>query len=287
MKAHSLEDFYKNVPPEQKEKLFNFRKNYPPKSLEIAGRNWQYLYGGSGDKAIAILAGGLGQAEPYETILRLEESFKVLSPSYPPVKTLNEIIEGIIRILDSENIEKVTAMGSSLGGGVAQVLAAEYPTRVENLILMNTALPVRAAAGLTKVLVGIFKILPEKTVIGMMKKQIDKMVKIVPDEEKALSKAYFEEHFSGSVGKADVVSLFDYVADYHKNYGDVAKRLESWPGKVLIMESDDDPRAPAKHRKALREAYPEAEVHTFHKAGHSVMLRYREECIAKIKKFLA
>ena len=113
------------------------------------------------------------------------------------------------------------------------------------------------------------------------------MVKMVPDEEKALSKAYFEEHFAEGVGKADVVSLFDYVADYHKNYGDVAKRLESWPGKVLILESDDDPRAPAKHRKALREAYSGAEVHTFHKAGHSVMLRYREESINKIKKFLS
>ena len=121
----------------------------------------------------------------------------------------------------------------------------------------------------------------------MMKKQIDKMVKMIPDEEKALSKAYFEEHFAEGVGKADVVSLFDYVADYHKNYGDVAKRLGSWPGKVLILESDDDPRAPAKHRKALREAYPSAEVHTFHKAGHSVMLRYRDDCITKIKNFLS
>jgi len=52
---------------------------------------------------------------------------------------------------------------------VAQVLAAVHPERVDKLILMNTSLPVRAAAGLTKFLVGIFKILPEKTVIGMMK----------------------------------------------------------------------------------------------------------------------
>jgi pimeloyl-ACP methyl ester carboxylesterase len=140
---------------------------------------------------------------------------------------------------------------------------------------------------LAKLLVGFFKILPEKTLIGMMKKQIDKMVKMVPDDDKALSKAYFKEHFSGGVKKADVVGLFNYLADYHKNYGDVANRLESWPGKVLIMESDDDPRAPAKHRKALREAYPGAEVHTFHKAGHSVMLRYRDECITKIKQFLS
>jgi hypothetical protein len=36
----------------------------------------------------------------------------------------------------------------------------------------------------------------------------------------------------------------------------------SWAGRVLILESDEDPVTP-DHRAELRQAYPQAQVHTF------------------------
>jgi pimeloyl-ACP methyl ester carboxylesterase len=59
-----------------------------------------------------------------------------------------------------------------------------------------------------------------------------------------------------------------------------------WPGKVLIIESDDDPAIGARDRALLRRTYPNAQVHTFRDAGHASSILKREEVLSIIRSFL-
>ena len=61
--------------------------------------------------------------------------------------------------------------------------------------------------------------------------------------------------------------------------------LASWPGRVLILESDEDIVTP-EQRAQLKQCYPEAVVYTFHGAGHTPWMSHREEYLSVIKNFL-
>jgi pimeloyl-ACP methyl ester carboxylesterase len=62
--------------------------------------------------------------------------------------------------------------------------------------------------------------------------------------------------------------------------------LKGWPGKVLIIESEDDPAITARDRGLLRSTYPNAQVHTFRDAGHASSILKREEVFSIIRSFL-
>jgi pimeloyl-ACP methyl ester carboxylesterase len=59
-----------------------------------------------------------------------------------------------------------------------------------------------------------------------------------------------------------------------------------WPGRVLLVESNDDPLIPAPERERLRATYPRALVCTFEGAGHMIPLLKQEELIGLVRAFL-
>ncbi len=52
----------------------------------------------------------------FQQIDWFKNRYRIISPEYPPVHTLEELAAGIIKILESEHTEKVVVIGSSLGG---------------------------------------------------------------------------------------------------------------------------------------------------------------------------
>jgi hypothetical protein len=61
--------------------------------------------------------------------------------------------------------------------------------------------------------------------------------------------------------------------------------LASWPGRVLILESDEDILTP-EQRAELRRCYPRAVVHTFRGAGHTPWMSHKKEYLSVINEFL-
>jgi pimeloyl-ACP methyl ester carboxylesterase len=62
--------------------------------------------------------------------------------------------------------------------------------------------------------------------------------------------------------------------------------LKEWNGKILIIESDDDPAIPSRGRALLRSTYPQAQIHSFRDAGHASSILKREEVFSIIRSFL-
>jgi maspardin len=61
--------------------------------------------------------------------------------------------------------------------------------------------------------------------------------------------------------------------------------LKNRHGRVLIAESDTDVIGP-RRRDALRKTYPQAQVHTFHNAGHAPMFTRYDEYLRMVQDFL-
>lgn len=53
--------------------------------------------------------------------------------------TLDDMTEDAIAILDGYNSAKATVIGMSMGGYIAQLMAINYPSRVDKLILLSTS----------------------------------------------------------------------------------------------------------------------------------------------------
>lgn len=66
------------------------------------------------------------------------------SPVGQPAYTASDLRTDPLRILDSLGIEKAHLVGLSMGGGIAQVLALEHPSRILTLGLLSTTPAVAA-----------------------------------------------------------------------------------------------------------------------------------------------
>lgn len=67
--------------------------------------------------------------------LKSATGLKVVNPPY----TLNDMAADSIALLDQLGIEKVHIVGASMGGMIAQIIAAEYPQRTASLVsIMST-----------------------------------------------------------------------------------------------------------------------------------------------------
>jgi pimeloyl-ACP methyl ester carboxylesterase len=113
------------------------------------------------------------------------------------------------------------------------------------------------------------------------------MPKVLDEEgkDRGFWKAYVDELLSVRLVKADMLANFRIQLDYHQRFHFTPRDLEDWHGKILIAESDTDVISP-RRRRALRQTYPNAEVHTFHNGGHATMFARFDEYLAMVKRFL-
>jgi pimeloyl-ACP methyl ester carboxylesterase len=195
-------------------------------------------------------------------------------------------VTGATAILDAEGVKRVDVMGSSFGGYVAQCFVRAHPDRVDRLILAVTGVRhfVSRATPLY-LLAQLMKVLPASAARFMMWRLWSTLV-TTSSEEQAFWRGLLREILTKQLSKANLVSvteeIYDFSAHYHFRSGDLA----AWPGKILILESDQDKAFSPAVRAETRAVYPQARVHTFHDAGHTAIITSTGEFIGAIREFL-
>ena len=284
MKEATFDVMYKEVPVEQRERLRNFRITHPYCRFNAGGVQWDYIAIGESDQAILILGGGISVGETsFQTILRLEKRYRVLSPSYPPVGNTRQIADGLAAILDREGIPRTHVFEHSLGAGVAHAFVRLYPDRVDKLVLDGFGLYTPSSLRVAK----LFFKLPPGWLRAYYRRRFRSLLARADEATRAFYQAYVEELFTRLHTTETLIGQFKLLLDFFDKsdeYGNF--RPVERPGQVLLILAEDDRGFKPAEREALKASYPGAQVHMFASGGHLSGFTHPEEFNRVLDGFL-
>jgi pimeloyl-ACP methyl ester carboxylesterase len=267
------------------DRLRAFRATYPNKSLTSGGREWHYRICGEGTRILLLLPGGeLVNDLGFDLAVALAPRFRIVYPAYPRADTLADLADGIAAILTAENAPSVWVLGASFGGAVTQCMVRRHPERIGRLILSNTGVPQQYLVRTRKIVNATLATVPWPALRLLLTRSLTKALG-APAGEMPFWRAYFKELFGARLSKADVLSNLRLQLEYHARYRFLPDDLAAWPGKIFIIESDNDIFSPER-RKALRDTYPQAPVYTFHGGGHAPAFSRAGKYLEALDRFL-
>src|SRR5215203_5266407 len=276
------------IAAERWEELRKFRATHQPKHITVKGVNWDYIVSGEGGETLLLLPGGamVGEAG-FTRIPAFEDRYRVIAPDYPEVSTAAELLDALAGVLDAEGVRAAHVLGPSYGGLVAQCFVRRHPERVRTLILANTLVPPRSLLWLSKDFVALLPLVPAGLLRALRERTLARAFSGVPSVP-LVDQVFWRDYQHGLIShltKAELLAMYLLGIDLMKSFRFAPDDLTSWPGRVLILESDEDLLRP-KQRAELRRCYPQAQVHTFHGAGHTPWMSHKEEYLSVIKQFL-
>jgi pimeloyl-ACP methyl ester carboxylesterase len=278
-------ELYTDVLPTDMEKFKAFSKNCPYKQLSFAGVEYPYLLNKEHGETLLMLSGALSIPDiSWLTIAHFAQTYRVIAPAYPAVKTMDALVDGIAAILQQEAIEQAHVIGGSYGGFVAQVFVRRHPGLTRSLVLSHTFPPDPANVNKIRKMVRWMSLLPEGLLRRLLGKRLGALMPAKTPEAR-LFHALFEELINLRLRKDDLLSILYRAVDYYgQKY--TPQDLADWSGKILLVMADDDPSTPEPVRAAMCALYPDARLHLFHGTGHSTSLLKEEEYQAVIDQFL-
>ena len=246
-----------------------FRATHTPRRLTVADIEWTYLTGGRGNHSLLLLPGVHGRGEiAFQHMLCFEQGYRVIAPDYPAeATTIALLVEGLLEIMREQQIKVCAIVGGSFSGMVAQCLLRHAPGRVNRLILDHTGPPSKRMVMRHHIYYTILATLPEPCIHALFRSGNRLSLPGLPAQE-----TFWRTYFAGflmTLNKADYVSRARVALDFHQHYRFEHNDLPDWPGRMLIIEADNDAFQPRRERAALKALYPHARVYTFHGTGHS------------------
>lgn len=263
-----------------------FRQSHPEKYKTIQGMRWSYLDCGRTDGVPLLwLVGGLKVADAaFEYIPLLEDSFRIIAPSYPAIDKMDTLVDQLADLLSSLGIEKVHLLAGSFGGMIAQVFIRRHPEMVEKCILSTTSAPDAQRGETYQKEYRNLKYVPAALVKRGGRDRFLKLVHTEGDRGEFM-RWYLHELFVKRFDKADIRSTLGCVADYMgKDFK--PDDLGAKQADLLIIYSQDDMTFGKDNNQAMMGLYPEAKSYIFEKAGHSPASVHQEDYFKLVRNFL-
>jgi pimeloyl-ACP methyl ester carboxylesterase len=253
--------------------------------VTVGSVEWPYLVNQSRGETLLLLSGAMSIPDiSWQTIAHFAQTYRIIAPAYPAVKTMDVLVDGIAEVLRSEGVEQAHVLGGSYGGFVAQVFVRRHPGLTRSLVLSHTFPPNPVNAGALRKMVRWLPLLPQGVLRRLMGKWLSPLMP-AKTAETALLRAMFQELLYHRLTKADILSTLERTTDYFA-LKFTPQDLAGWLGQVLLVLADDDPGTPEPVRAALQALYPEAGLHLFHGTGHVTSVLKEAEYQAAIGEFL-
>jgi pimeloyl-ACP methyl ester carboxylesterase len=278
---------YQNVPAEELRKFRAFCDAYPYRSIHYRGLEWPYLISSGGGEPLLTLSGALTHPDiSWNSISHFGEKYRIVVPAYPPVRTMDELCDGIAAILQHEGIGRAHVMGGSYGGFVGQVFVRRFPGVTRSLILSHTTVPDPTGIQSTRRMLKTLSLLPTGVLRALLGRMLGKLMPAdASSPEMLLMLAQFREIMDHHLSKADFLGIMDRTLDFYGRFWS-AQDLTGWPGKILLVLAEDDPASPERVRTAIKELYPRSEWKLFRGSGHTTSVTNQDEYQAVIDEFL-
>jgi pimeloyl-ACP methyl ester carboxylesterase len=236
---------------------------------------------GSGRPVLVLhAAGGAGAWNPYLELL--SEHFDVLAPDHPgfggsdelpEIRTVPQLAQHYVRLLDALGLDRVDVVGASFGGWVAAELAAAVPGRVERLVLMAPAglhVPDAPPADL-------FTMAPEAIVRALFFDQAvaDAALAVPPTPEAARQAA------------RDAAAFERFARHPFLHDPQLPARLPAITARALVLAAQVDEIIPRAHSEAYAAAIGSAELHVVPRCGHALYQERPDAVADEVIGFLA
>lgn len=285
----SRDDAYRDVPADQRERLFTFRATHAYRQLTVEGATWRYIACGEGERALLFLPGAFMRADMwFNQILAFEGDYRVVAPDAYALQDVFDVAlvcDALVKSLDAEGIEKATVIGMSAGGGVAQVLLQRHPERVEHVVFSHCGVLEACAEAerKTRRTLRPLRLLPPFIIRRVLRRMTTGHI---PASSRwiVFHEAYVEEALL-DVEKAMVVRFLRSGLETRRRFVYEPEVLASWPGSILLLASRDDALAQPTLEK-LQARYPRAETKLLEKGGHHTFLFFPEAYTAALRGFL-
>ncbi len=268
------------------ESLRHFRVTHPALHAELEGARWEYWAGGEGPEGMLLLGGGISFGDGNHRLVSLFEAEKrVLSPSYPRVRSVAQLADGLAKLLDHERLQKVDVFGHSLGAGIAHAFVRRHPDRVNRLALCSFGLYTPMHLFGVRGFQAAMELLPFSALRRHYGRQFDQLAREAGPERAAELHAISAEVFSRHTRESALSPLRllgDLFGDRH------AYRLRErvpGPGRVLLLLANDDGGFSRREQDALVNTYPGASVTRFLNGGHLIGLTRAQELERKLEFF--
>jgi pimeloyl-ACP methyl ester carboxylesterase len=256
-------------------------KAKPLKEIMVNGIKWNYYAGGNGTKTILFIHGMGGAYDLWwNQIAAFKNEYKIISYTLPEnINSLQKVSEGILAILNKEKVVKFYAVGTSMGGYIAQYLVNIIPNRVEKAVFGNTFPPNNLIAKENAIKSKVIPYLPEIIISKWREKGLSKELLPAAKDSKLLKAFLSSLPFS----KKQFINRYYVVIDpFAAN--PTSYKIKRIP--KLIIESDNDPLIQPELRKKIKELYSDAKVYTFHNEGHFPYINASEEYNKVLRDFL-
>jgi len=177
----------------------------------------------------------------FDFLKRVGARHKVIAPDYPPIRSIDEVVDGFDAILSAEGSDRVMLGGQSYGGLLAQAYLACRPGKVDRLILSGSG-PAdygRAWLPVEYLMIFLARVLPEKPVKNLLAGWLLKVIS-VPNAERIEWEEAVRTTLSDDLGRADVISHFAVAADMIRKRTVRRHAYDGWHGRVVVLSAEND-----------------------------------------------
>jgi 3-oxoadipate enol-lactonase len=190
--------------------------------------------------------------------------------------TIERLADDAVALLDALAIGRVRFAGLSIGGMVAQRVAAEYPERIESLVLCATGSRIGTAAGWNERIATVEREgLEAIAEAGMLRWFTQRAHAERPELIRGFANMLTRTPVSGYVAGCAAVRDADLRAD------DARIRC-----RTLIVSGSEDPTTTPAMGAEMRDAIPNAELIVFDEASHLLCAERPEATNAALLHFL-
>ncbi|HEX6292035.1 MAG TPA: alpha/beta fold hydrolase [Herpetosiphonaceae bacterium] len=196
--------------------------------------------------------------------------------------SVTRMVEDTIGLLDALDVRRAHVLGTSLGGFVAQELAARHPARVGRLVLCCTSYGGPRSVPMS------WSALSATLGWG----SIDRTQAILRGLRIATSQPYCDEHLDELVQiaewrQSDPLSRADYFRQVMAGVRfDGLHQARTIAAPTLVLHGTDDRVVPVANARLLGAALPDATVHLLDGAGHLVFIERAAQVNRMILDFL-
>lgn len=235
--------------------LENFYQKYPQQTTQLStGKVFAYRYykNPKSKATIVLLTGGIGLSDLfYLHFERFAEKFSVLTFDYQlQFKDNNEFAQAVAELLQILK-ERVWLVGQSLGGIVAQIIAANYPENIEGMVLSNTCslekdMSENAYLHLMKMIKSqqkskrLLSVIPFTLYKKLIKWAVMKKKTEGFSQEEKLLMENLCDAMMRLLTKPYEYHMIDFLVDAQNHFGMASEDFKIWDDKVLLILSEDD-----------------------------------------------